>query len=377
MTPATPSSGIVPNPPLLAPFVPPSWKEWDLVFQPVFDEFLSPSAETIYEESSSSDVIHAPVDSNTLNSEHSRKWTKDHPLQNIIVELKEHIKQALTQSCWIEAMQEELHEFKRLEVWELVPPLDKVMVITLKWIYKVKFDELRGILKNKARLEAVWIFLTFAAHINMIVYQIDGLKRVETGSHTWYDLLSSFMLSKGFSKGTVDPTLFISKKCKDILLVQIYVDDIIFASTTTELCDKFSEIMCSKFKRSMMGQTISCFLGLRISQSPRGIFLNQSKYALESLKKYGMESCDLVDTPLVEKSKLDEDTQGKAIDPTHYRSMVGTFMYLTSSRPDLDSAIALTAFADVDHAGCQDTRGSTSRSMQLLGDKLVSWPSKR
>ncbi|GJT11500.1 hypothetical protein Tco_0858542 [Tanacetum coccineum] len=90
-----------------------------------------------------------------------------------------------------------------------------------------------------------------------------------------------------------------------------------------------------------------------------------------------MESCDLVDTPLVKKSKLDEDPQGKAIDPTHYRGMVSILMYLTSSRPDLDSAIVLTAFADADHAGCQDTRRSTSGSMQLLGDRLVNWSSKR
>ncbi|GJW64318.1 hypothetical protein Tco_0116202 [Tanacetum coccineum] len=109
--------------------------------------------------------------------------------------------------------------------------------------------------------------------------------------------------------------------------------------------------------------------GLQISQSPRGIFLNQSKYALESLKKYKMESCDPVDTLMVEKSKLDEDTQRKAVDPTHYRGIVGTFMYLTFSRPDLglwyskDSAIALIAFADVDHVGCQDTRRSTSGTL--------------
>ncbi|GJW19618.1 hypothetical protein Tco_0027054 [Tanacetum coccineum] len=168
---------------------------------------------------------------------------------------------------------------------------------------------------------------------------------------------------------------------------------------------------------STMGK-ISFFLGLQISQSPRGIFLNQSKYALESLKKYGMESSDPVDTPMVEKSKLDEDTQGKAVDPTHYRGMIGTLMYLTASRPDLtfavcmcaryqakptekhlhavkrifkylrgtvnrglwypkDSSIALTAYADADHAGCQDTRRSTSGCMQLLGDRLVSWSSKR
>ncbi|GKB45073.1 retrovirus-related pol polyprotein from transposon TNT 1-94 [Tanacetum coccineum] len=187
-------------------------------------------------------------------------------------------KDALTHSCWIEAMQEELHEFERFEVWELVPRPDKVMVITLKWIYKVKLDELGGILKNKARLvargycqeeaidfeesftlvarlEVVWIFLAFAAHMNMIGYQKDvktaffngilleevyisqsddfvdpdnpnhvyrlkkALYGLKQAPRVWYDLLSSFLLSQGFSKGTVDPTLFISRKGKDILLV--------------------------------------------------------------------------------------------------------------------------------------------------------------
>ncbi|GJX95275.1 putative reverse transcriptase domain-containing protein [Tanacetum coccineum] len=414
ITPATPSLGLIPNPPPLAPFVPPSRHEWDLAFQLVFDEFFShlasvsslvpveeahnpvksngsPSLTTIDQDaplpkSSSSDVIPTIVHSDASISEHLSKWIKDHPLQNIIGDPSRL------------AMQEELNEFERLEVWELVPYPDKVMVITLKCIYKVKLDELGGILKNKARLvargyrqeeridfeesfahmarlEAVQIFLAFSAHMNIIVYQMDvkmtflngilceevyisqpdkfldpnnpnhvyrlkkalyGLKQAPSA---WYDLLLSFLLSQGFSKGTVDPLLFISRKGKDILLVKIYVDDIIFASTTTELCDKFSEIMCSKFKMSMMGK-ISFFLGLQISQSPRGIFLNQSKYALESLKKYGMESYDPMDTPLY-------------------------------------STIALTAFADADHVGCQDTRHSTSRSMQLLGDRLVSWSSKR
>ncbi|GJV52591.1 hypothetical protein Tco_1448332 [Tanacetum coccineum] len=129
----------------------------------------------------------------------------------------------------------------------------------------------------------------------------------------------------------------------------------------------------------MIGK-MSFFLGLQISQCPIGISLNQSKYALEIIKKYGMESCDPVDTPMVEKSKLDTDPQGKEVDPTRYRIMIGSLMYLTSSRPDLvfvDSCVALTAYADVDHVGCQDSRRSTSGSMQLLGDRLVSWPSKK
>ncbi|GKB49736.1 retrovirus-related pol polyprotein from transposon TNT 1-94, partial [Tanacetum coccineum] len=175
------------------------------------------------DQSSSSDVIHTIVPPDHQVSEHNSKWTKDHPLENIIgaldrpvstrlqlheqalfcyydafltsVEPKNY-KDALTQACWIEAMQEELHEFKRLEVWELVPPPDKAFVITLKWIYKVKLDELGGILKNKARLvargyrqeegidfeesfspvarlEAIRIFLAFATHMNMVVYQMD------------------------------------------------------------------------------------------------------------------------------------------------------------------------------------------------------------
>ncbi|GJY68571.1 retrovirus-related pol polyprotein from transposon TNT 1-94 [Tanacetum coccineum] len=294
-------------------------------------------------------------------------------------------------------MQEELNEFERLGVWELVPRLDKVMVITLKWIYKVKLDELGGILKNKARLvargyrqeegidfeesfapvarlEAIRIFLAFAAHMNMVVYQMDvktaflngnlreevyvsqpdgfvdkdnpnhvyklkkALYGLKQAPRAWYDMLSSFLISQDFSKGLVDPTLFIRREGKELLL---------------------------------------------ISQSPKGIFINQSKYALKSLKKYGFDSCDPVDTPMVEKSKLDEDKEGKAVDPSHYRGMIGTLLYLTARTVHRglwypkDSLIALTAFADADHAGCQDTRRSTSGSMQLLGDRLVSWSSKR
>ncbi|GJT49819.1 retrovirus-related pol polyprotein from transposon TNT 1-94 [Tanacetum coccineum] len=227
------------------------------------------------------------------------------------------------------------------------------MVITLKWIYKVKLDELGGMLKNKARLvargycqeegidfeesfapvarlETISIFLAFAAYMNMVVYQMDAktaflngnlreeLKKALYGlkqaPRAWYDMLSSFLISQDFSKGSVGPTMFICKEGKELLLVQVYVDDIIFAASTLELCDLFAKIMCLKFKMSMIGK-ISFFLGLQIFQNPSGIFINQSKYALESLKKYGFDSCDPVDTPMVEKSKLDEDKEGKAVDP--------------------------------------------------------------
>ncbi|GJT88557.1 retrovirus-related pol polyprotein from transposon TNT 1-94 [Tanacetum coccineum] len=143
------------------------------------------------------------------------------------------------------------------------------------------------------------------------VYKLKkALYRLKQALRAWYDLLSLFLLSQKFSKGTIDPTLFSLKEGKDISLVQIYVDDIIFAYTDPTLCETFSEII------------------------PRGIFLIQSKYALEIIKKYGIKSSDPVDTPMVEKTKLYEDPQGKAVDPTCYHGMIGSLVYLTSNRPD-------------------------------------------
>nr|GEU76534.1 hypothetical protein [Tanacetum cinerariifolium] len=309
------------------------------------------------------------------------RWTKDHPIENVIgdpsrsvstrKQLKndamwcyfdafltsvgpKNFKQAMTKPSWINTMQEEIHEFKRLEVWELVSCPDNVFVIKLKWNYKIKKDESGG---------AICIFIANAAHTNMTIFQMDvktaflngelkeevyisqqeGFFDQDNPSHmyklkkalyglkqaprAWYDMLSSFLISQQFSKCAVDPTLFTWHVGNDLLLVQIYVDDIIFASTNTAMCDEFANQMTNKFKMSMMGQ-MSFFLGLQISQSPR------------------------------------------------------------ASRPDLiyvvclyaryqDTDMSLAAYADADHAGYQDTRRSTSGSAQFLGDKLVSWSSKK
>ncbi|GJX56881.1 retrovirus-related pol polyprotein from transposon TNT 1-94 [Tanacetum coccineum] len=278
----------------------------------------------------------------------------------------------MTEPSWFDAMQEEIHEFERLQVWESVPCPDKVMLIKLKWIYKVKTYEFGRVLKNKARLvtqgfrqeeginfeesfapvariEDIRIFVANAANKNVTIFQIDvktaflnGELKEEQAPRAWYDMLSSFLILQHFSKCAVDLKLFTRKAGNDLLLVQIYVDDIIFASTNTALCNEFANLMTTKFKMSMMGQ-MSFFLGLQISQSPRGIFLNQSKYASEIIKKYGLLSSDFVDTPMVEKSKLDEDLQGTPVDATLYRGMIGSLMYLTSSRPDLIYAVCLCA----------------------------------
>nr|GEX66564.1 hypothetical protein [Tanacetum cinerariifolium] len=240
-------------------------------------------------ENYSSDVIPTIVHTAARNLEHVTKWTKDHPLDNIIGGILKNKARLVARGY----RQEEGID------------IEKSFALV-------------------ARLDAIRIFLVFAAHMNMIVYQMD--------------------IKKTFLNGILREEVYVSQP----------------GSGSNNVHQK-------------TGQRYSS--GLQISQSPRGIFLNQSKYALGSLKKYGMESSKPVDTPMVEKSKLDEDPQEKAVDPTHCHRMVGTLMYLIASRPDLrfavcmcarglwylkDSSIALIAYADTDHTGCQDTRRSTS-----------------
>ncbi|GJT98375.1 retrovirus-related pol polyprotein from transposon TNT 1-94 [Tanacetum coccineum] len=203
---------------------------------------------------------------------------------------------------------------------------------------------------------------THVYHLKKALY---GLKQA---LWAWYDTLLCFLLDNKFSKGAVDPTLFTQKTGKHILLVQIYVDDIIFALTDPKACEIFSYEMSSKFQMSMMGQ-MSFFLGLQVSQNPGGIFINQSKFSLEILKKFGMDSCDPVDIPMVDRLKLDEESLGILVDQTRFCIMAGSLMYACV----LDTVMALTAYTDAEHAGCQDTQRSTSGSAQFLGDKLILW----
>ncbi|GJR72067.1 retrovirus-related pol polyprotein from transposon TNT 1-94 [Tanacetum coccineum] len=405
LTPGQISSGLVPNPVPAAPYVPPTNKELEILFQPMFDEYLEPplverpvsptpavpvpvnsaAESTIMEDnplalvdndpfvnvfapepsskaSSSRDVCSAESTYVTQTHHHLEKCRKDHPLDNVIGNPSQsNFKSAITKDCWFQAMQDEIHEYDRLQVWELVPQPDCVMIIALKWIYKVKLDEYGDVLKNKASLvakgyrqeEGLDFEESFAlvgqsegfvdpdhlTHVYRLKKALYGLKQAP---QAWYDTFSWFLLDNKFSKGSVDPTLFTWKTGKHILLVQIYVDDIIFASTNPKACDKFSNEMSSKFQMSMMGQ-MSSFLGLQVSQNLRGIFINQSKFSLKILKKFRMNSCDPVDTPMVDQLKLDEDPLGIPVDQTRFRSMVGSLMYLTASRPDLVFAVCMCA----------------------------------
>ncbi|GJX56554.1 retrovirus-related pol polyprotein from transposon TNT 1-94 [Tanacetum coccineum] len=196
----------------------------------------------------------------------------------------------------------------------------------------------------------------------------------------WYDELSKFLILKGFSKDYIDPTLFITKHGEDILLVQIYIDDIIFGSTNAKLSKRFEKLMHSKFEMSMIGE-LKFFLGIQIHQSPRGIFINQAKYAQEILIKHGMTLCNSIGTPMATKH-LDADLSAK---PTEkYLTVVKRiFRYLKDTINmglwyPKDTSFELTTFLDSNHAGCLDSRKSTSGSIQFLGgDKLVSWSSKK
>ncbi|GKE08752.1 retrovirus-related pol polyprotein from transposon TNT 1-94 [Tanacetum coccineum] len=252
----------------------------------------------------------------------------------------------------------------------------------------VKMAFLNGELKEKVYVSQPEGFVDQdnPSHVYNLKKALYGLKQAP---HAWYDMLSSFFISQQFTKGAVDPTLFTRHVGNDILLVQIYADDIIFASTNTAMCNEIANQMTNKFKMSMMGRM--------------SFFINQSKYASEIVKKYGLHYTDSVDTPMIENKKLDEYLQGKPVNAILYHGMIGSLMYLTSSRPDLnyvvclcaryqakptekhlqavkqifqylngtihmgiwylkDTDMSLIAYADADHAGCQDTRRSTSGS---------------
>ncbi|GJU66123.1 retrovirus-related pol polyprotein from transposon TNT 1-94 [Tanacetum coccineum] len=280
----------------------------------------------------------------------------------------------------------------------------------------VKTAFLNGLLKEEVYVAQPEGFVD-PDHPEKVYLLRKALYGLKQAPRAWYDELSNFLMSKGFTKGTIDPTLFKIKYGEDILLVQIYVDDIIFRSTNPKYSKRFEKLMHSRFEMSLMGE-MKFFLGLQIHQSPKGIFINQAKYALEILKKHNMDNCHSIGTPLATKPKLDVDLSGEPVDQSDYRSKIGSLMYLTSSRPDLvqavcycaryqarptqkhlkevkrifkylkgtinmglwypkDSGFELTAFSDADHAGCLDTRKSTSGGIQFLGDKLVSWMSKK
>ncbi|KAJ9553579.1 hypothetical protein OSB04_017624 [Centaurea solstitialis] len=347
---------------------------------------------------------------------------------------------------WIEAMQEELLQFVLHHVWDLVDLPRGHRVIGTKWIFRNKKDERGIVIKNKARLvaqgytqeegidyddvfapvariEAIRLFLAFALYKRFKVYQMDvksaflygkieeevyvcqppgfedpkfpdkvyKLRKALYGLHqaprAWYDTLSTYLLENQFERGVIDKTLFIKKKGSDLLSVQIYVDDIIFGSTKEEMCKEFEDLMHKRFKMSSMGE-LTFFLGLQVKQKEGGILINQSKYVKDMLTKFGFLDAKSASIPIETHKQLTADVEGEEVDVHQYRSMIGSLMYLTASRPDImfavcglwypyESPFELLAYTDSDYGGASLDRKSTSDGCQFLGARLVSWQCKK
>ncbi|GJV18991.1 retrovirus-related pol polyprotein from transposon TNT 1-94 [Tanacetum coccineum] len=325
------------------------------------------------------------------------------------------INEALKDENWVMAMQEELNQFKTNDVWELVPnPMDMTIIGT-KWVYRNKLDENGVVTRNKARLvaqgynqqegidydetyapvarlESIRILLAYACALDFKLYQMDvksaflngfineevyvaqppgfidfakpnyvyklkkALYGLKQAPKAWYDRLKAFLIKHNYSMGMVDNTLFTKKKDSNLIIVQIYVDDIIFGSTCQEMCDDFAKIMHDEFEMSMMGE-LNFFLGLQIKQLDDGIFFNQSKYIKEMLKKFGLEDSKPIKTPMSTETKLTRDEEG--------------LWYPKGS------GIETIVYADSDHAGDYVDRKSTSGVCTFMGCCLTSWFSKK
>nr|GEV59050.1 retrovirus-related Pol polyprotein from transposon TNT 1-94 [Tanacetum cinerariifolium] len=241
------------------------------------------------------------------------------------------------------SMQEELHQFIRLDHDEentVIRNKTRLVVRGYRQEEGIDFEESFA---PVARMEAIRIFLAYAAHKGFTIYQMD--------------------VKTAFLHGSLK---------EDVYVCQL--KDPRYATL-------LSDLMKSRFEMSMMGE-MTFFLGLQVNQSPSGIFINQSKYVHEIFKKYGLNTCDIIDTPMDIKDKLDLDQIGTPVDATNYSSVIGALMYLKSSRPDIvhatcDSGFELIRFSDPDYAGCKDTFKSTFGGAKFLGEKLVSWSSKK
>ncbi|GKA73422.1 putative ribonuclease H-like domain-containing protein [Tanacetum coccineum] len=386
------------------------------------------------------------------------------------------VSEALEDGSWVEAMQEELLQFKLQQVWVLVDLPNGAKVIGTKWVYRNKKDERGVVVRNKARLvaqghrqeegidydevfapvariEAIRLFLAFASFMGFIVYQMDvksaflygtideevyvsqppgfvdpdhptkvykvvkALYGLHQAPRAWYATLSTFLEKHGYKRGTIDKTLFIRRNKKDIMLVQVYVDDIIFGSTNKSWCDEFEALMQSRFQMSSMGE-LTFFLGLQVKQNKEGIFISQDKYVAEILKKFDLVNVKAAITPMETKLPLTKDEEAFDVDVHLYRSMIGSLMYLTASRPDImyavcvcsrfqvtpktshlnavkrifkylkgkpnlglwyprESPLDLEAFSDSDYGGSNLDRKSTTGGCQFLGQRLISWQCKK
>ncbi|WVZ97683.1 hypothetical protein U9M48_043197 [Paspalum notatum var. saurae] len=386
------------------------------------------------------------------------------------------VEEALADPDSIIAMQEELNNFARNEVWVLEErPKDKNIIGT-KWVFRNKQDEHGVVQHNKARLlakgfaqvegldfgetfasvarlEAIRILLAYSSHHKIKLYQMDvksaflngyfnelvyvdqplvfedprkpnhvyrlqkALYGLKQAPRAWYERVRDFLIMQGFKIGKVGMTLFTKDVNGDLFICQINVDDIIFGCTNEKLSHEFGDMMPSGFEMSMIGE-LNFFRGFQIKQVKGGIFIHQEKYCRDLLKKFKMRDCKPISTPVSTNDHLDADMDEKPVDQSTYRSMIGSLLYLTASRPDIMFSVCLCArfqaapkkshltavkrilqylkhtpsiglwypegaklellgYSDSDFAGYRVDRKSTSGGCHLLGRSLVSWSSKK
>jgi hypothetical protein len=319
------------------------------------------------------------------------------------------VEEALHNLDWVLAMQEELNNFKRNEVWSLVPrPMQNV--VETKWVFHNKQDEHGVVTRNMARLvakgyaqvvgldfeetfaplarlESNCILLAYAAHHSFKLFQMDvksaflngpikeevcveqppgfeddrypdhvyklskALYGLKQAPRAWYECLRDFLISNAFKVGNVDPTLF-TKTCNgDLFVCQIYVDDIIFGSTNQKSCEEFSRVMMQKFEMSMMGE-LNYFLGFQVKQLKEGTFISQTKCTQDLLKRFGMKDAKPAKTPMGTYEHLDLDKGGKSVDQKAYQSRIGYLLYLYASRPDIMLSVCMCARFQSDPKEC-------------------------
>ncbi|GJZ31015.1 putative ribonuclease H-like domain-containing protein [Tanacetum coccineum] len=294
-------------------------------------------------------------------------------------------------------------------------PQTRRMIKSLEEHEGIDYDE---VFAPVARIEAIRLFLAYASFKDFVVYQMDvksaflygkieeevyvcqppgfedpdfpdrvykvekALYGLHQAPRAWYETLSTYLLDNGFQRGKIDKTLFIRRDKGDILLVQVYVDDIIFGSTKKSLCTEFEKMMHKKFQMSSMGE-LTFFLGLQVKQKEDGIFISQDKYVTEILKKFGFTDVKTASTPMETQKAFLKDEDGEEVDVYLYRSMIGSLIYLTSSRPDIMFAVCayspfdLVAYTDSDYARASLDRKSTIRGCQFLGCRLISSQCKK
>jgi hypothetical protein len=319
------------------------------------------------------------------------------------------VEEALQDPDWVLAMQEELNNFKRNEVWSMVPR-PKQNVVGTKWVFCNKQDEHGVVTRNTARLvakgyaqvagldfeetfaplarlESIRILLAYAAHYSFKLFQMDmksaflngpikeevyveqppgfeddrypnhvyklskALYGLKQALRAWYECLRDFLITSAFKVEKDDPTLF-TKTCDgDLFVFQIYVDVIIFGSTNQKSCEEFSRVMMQKFEMSMMGK-LNYFLGFQVKQLKEGTFISQTKYTQDLLKRFGMKDAKPVKTPMGTDRHLDLNKGGKSVDQKAYRSTIGSLLYLCASKPDIMLSVCICARFQFDPKEC-------------------------